>query len=316
MGSQDGESRNSHGHFSKHLLPWTLAIVWPLMCTLPLLLTLENSPMHYSSIFPKYWYSVNPDVSLVNEPKPLGLILGIMAVFVGHVFLVPIFYLFRKGYLTGGKEPKSIQSSGARNYYFSEGLVSHLSQPEGFVLLALYLSITWMYNLMPRSYYSFEGGIQWSKVLTCLATQDGLQYAMHRLEHCVSPEFYKVSHKPHHRFTNPRLFDAFNGSIPDTVLMILVPLYATANIVRDCNVWTYMAFGSMYANWLVLIHSEYVFPWDNLFRRFGLGTPGDHHVHHKVFKYNYGHLFMWFDRIGGTYKDPQVYAPKLFNKGV
>lgn len=97
--------------------------------------------------------------------------------------------------------------------------------------------------------------------------------------------------------------------------MILLPLYATANIVRDCNVWTYMVFGSMYANWLVLIHSEYVFPWDGIFRKLGLGTPGDHHVHHKVFKYNYGHLFMWFDRMFGTYRDPQCFAPKLFNYG-
>lgn len=300
----------------RKILPWTTVAVWPLMSFLPLLLTMEHSRTHYSELFPKHWYAINPDISVISNPKPLGLTLGILAVFVGHVFLVPIFYLFRKGYLSGGTEPQSIQSSGARAYYFSEGLITHLSQPEGFVLLACYLTITWMYNLMPKSYYSFEGRIQWPQVFLCLVIQDGLQYAMHRLEHRVSPEFYKVSHKPHHRFTNPRLFDAFNGSIPDTVLMILIPLYGTANIVRHCNVWTYMAFGSMYANWLVLIHSEYVFPWDPLFRRVGFGTPGDHHVHHKVFKYNYGHLFMWFDWIGGTYRDPQMYAPKLFNQGV
>lgn len=54
-------------------------------------------------------------------------------------------------------------------------------------------------------------------------------------------------HKPHHRFTNPRLFDAFNGSLADTFLMILVPLYVTANVI-SCNVWTYMAFGSLYVS--------------------------------------------------------------------
>jgi hypothetical protein len=30
----------------------------------------------------------------------------------------------------------------------------------------------------------------------------------------------------------------------DTILMILIPLYITANVVH-CNVWTYMTFGSM-----------------------------------------------------------------------
>jgi sterol desaturase/sphingolipid hydroxylase (fatty acid hydroxylase superfamily) len=256
------------------------------------------------------------DENEFNErPKPLGLILGILAVAIGHLFLLPLFYIYRKGYLTGGIKPQPIQTIGERVYDFKEGLQTHLSQPEGFVLLSLYLSITWMFNLMPSSYYSFEGSIDWFRVFVCLSTQDGLQYLMHRLEHAVSPEIYKLSHKPHHKFTNPRLFDAFNGSVTDTILMILLPLYLTALIVNDCNVWTYMAFGSMYANWLVLIHSEYVLPWDLMFRKFGLGTPGDHHVHHKVFKYNYGHLFMWFDQAGGTYRSPDCYAPKLFHEG-
>lgn len=312
------KSSTSSSIFEIHedLLPWTISIVWPLMSTLPLLLTNNDLPFHYSNVFPHSWYHYDEYSIDDSKPKPLGLVLGILAVFVGHVFLISTFYLYKMGYLsTDGSIPRSIQSNGGRSYLFMEGLKTHLSQPEGFVLLSLYLTITWMCNLMPKSYYSFNGTIQWSRVFLCLVSQDCLQYVMHRLEHRVSPEFYKVSHKPHHRFTNPRLFDAFNGSITDTVLMILIPLYATANIIRDCNVWTYMAFGSMYANWLVLIHSEYVFPWDGLFRKFGLGTPGDHHVHHKVFKYNYGHLFMWFDQIGGTYRDPQNFAPKLFNNG-
>lgn len=296
------------------ILPWTCAVVWPLMSIVPLLLTNQDLPSHYSHIFPSSWYAYDPQND--PKPKPLGLCLGIFTVFIGHVFLIPIFYLYKNGYFsTSFNKPKSIQSQGERPYLFMEGLTTHLSQPEGFVLLALYLSLTWMFNLMPQSYYSFEGSIQWSSVFLCLVIQDGLQYIMHRLEHSISPEFYKKSHKPHHRFTNPRLFDAFNGSIPDTVLMILLPLYLTANIIQSCNVWTYMAFGSMYANWLVLIHSEYVFPWDGIFRKFGFGTPGDHHVHHKVFKYNYGHLFMWFDFMGGTYRNPQDYAPKLFQYG-
>ena len=29
----------------------------------------------------------------------------------------------------------------------------------------------------------------------------------------------------------------------------------------------------------------------------GFGTAADHHVHHKMFKYNYGHLFMYWDML-------------------
>lgn len=307
-------SHESPTFLASMLVPWLGALVWPLMFTLPLALTTTGSPLHYTRIFPEAWYSYN---SAIDSPKPLGLTLGILAVGVGQFWVCVFFYFFKYGYLSvNGKEPISIQKKGARPYSFYEGLGTHLAQPEGFGLLASYLTLTWMLNLMPQSYYSFEGGIQWKETFLCLVCQDAIQYLMHYLEHIVSAEFYKLSHKPHHRFTNPRLFDAFNGSPTDTICMILIPLISTAHIVRTCNVWTYMAFGSSYACWLTLIHSEYVFPWDPIFRRLGFGTPADHHVHHAVFKYNYGHLFMWFDQIGGTYRDPQKFAPKMFHLNV
>jgi hypothetical protein len=130
-------------------------------------------------------------------------------------------------------------------------------------------------------------------------------------EHRISPAVYKVCHKPHHRFLNPVLFEAFNGSIADTVFMILIPLVCTAQVLSTklsllicadpvhalrgavipfvntihhdqsnhakitfmtcmgpstivltasvsqlvhCNVWSYMAFGTIYSSWLTLIH--------------------------------------------------------------
>ena len=61
----------------------------------------------------------------------------------------------------------------------------------------------------------------------------------------------------------------------------------------------------MSTNWLCLIHSETHHPWDWLFQACGLGTAADHHVHHKLFCYNYGHLFSYWDRACGTYRHPQ-----------
>eukprot|EP00521_Asterionellopsis_glacialis_P017060 CAMPEP_0195293582 /NCGR_PEP_ID=MMETSP0707-20130614/12809_1 /TAXON_ID=33640 /ORGANISM="Asterionellopsis glacialis, Strain CCMP134" /LENGTH=356 /DNA_ID=CAMNT_0040354329 /DNA_START=138 /DNA_END=1208 /DNA_ORIENTATION=+ len=306
---------NSWSSILRRFLPFVGLLVWPCMLTLPLIMTFPWSPTSYDSLFPQEWYHVEED----TPPKPLGLCLGILAVAVGQVFVLLYFYLHKYGYLSplsSHDEPPSIQSKGAPTYEFFEGVVTHLSQPEGFVLLATYLSTTWMFHWMPNSYYSFQGGIQWKELALCLVLQDGIQYAMHRLEHSISPTFYQKSHKPHHKFTNPRMFDAFNGSLADTILMILVPLYTVANLVRTCNVWTYMAFGSIYANWLTLIHSEVVLPWDPFFRTVGFGTPGDHHVHHKFFKYNYGHLFMWFDQLCGTYRNPQEFSKKAFNPHV
>merc|ERR1719353_2560015 len=93
----------------------------------------------------------------------------------------------------------AIQKEGARPYDLSEALMTHLAQPEGFVMLGGYLCGTWMFGLMPASYYSFEGGICWWQVAAQLLFQDFVQYGMHRLEHSASSALYRASHKPHHR---------------------------------------------------------------------------------------------------------------------
>lgn len=317
------------------VLPWLGLAIWPLMIFLPLLLN-HTSQYHYSAVFPRKWYTIHGqhwlDKSIEeggtwkwgsnivcdssnDKPlrHPLGLTLGISAVAIGQFFLL-IYFRLHQQQLLGKTTP--IQRRGAVQYVYSEALKNHLSQPGGFLLLGLYLAVTWIFDLLPSSYYSFSGGIQYGNVMMCLICQDFVQFFMHRLEHVAHPKMYRISHKPHHKFTNPKLFDAFDGSIPDTAIMILTPLFVTAHVVRTCNVWTYMAFGSLYANWLTLIHSEVSFPWEPLFRRLGLGTAADHHVHHKFFKYNFGHLFMWFDWVAGTYRSPREAWGKEFNEGV
>ena len=71
--------------------------------------------------------------------------------------------------------------------------------------------------------------------------------------------------------------------------MILVPLVLTARLV-NANVWSYMVFGSLYANWLTLIHSEHAHPWDRLFRMIGTYILKIHH--HK--KDEIPHAFLYF----------------------
>eukprot|EP00055_Hartaetosiga_balthica_P002463 m.4084 g.4084 ORF g.4084 m.4084 type:complete len:277 (+) comp2166_c0_seq1:37-867(+) len=232
-------------------------------------------------------------------PSPVGLSLGLASVAVGQAFVIAWFY-WRREIL---KCKKFIQKEH-EPYTFAEGVKTHLAQPEGFILLGSYLSGTWMFNLMPSTYYDLTGGINWFHVFAQLAIVDFIQTLMHLAEHDISPKVYRLTHKPHHRWLNPRLFDAFNGSFYDTIFMILFPLYMTALIVR-ANVWSYMAFGTIYANYLCLIHSEFPNPWDPIFLHLGIGTAADHHVHHRLFKFNFGHLFMWWDKLFGTYKSPK-----------
>ena len=130
---------------------------------------------------------------------------------------------------------------------------------------------------------------------------DFLMYVNHISEHY----FYNTSHNYHHYWTNPVIFNAFNASIKDVIVLIIFPLYITTNLIHT-NAWTYMVFGTIYSSYLMLIHSEYKYPWDNLFRWVGIGTGSDHHVHHLKFKWNFGHFFTWWDRLFNTYRHPST----------
>lgn len=188
------------------------ACIWSAILMVPLTLTSNDT---YKSIFPADWYDSSPRDSWNNPvyPSPLGLSLGILAVIVGQIFVLTYFWTLQSGAL-GKLLP--VQKAGPPLYNFKEGLLIHLSQPEGFVMLGSYLIGTWMFGLMPASYYSFSGGINWSHVAFQLLAQDGFQFAMHYAEHKLDARIYKASHKPHHKFTNPKLFDAFNGSATGT----------------------------------------------------------------------------------------------------
>lgn len=242
-------------------------LIWPSMLAIPLLF--QNNYHAVSSID--------------------GLLLGIGSVLFGQ--FVTLLY-----YCSNLNNPKIQQ---IKEYDTEQAIYTHILQPEGFLLLGIYLYITWYCNMLPLEYYQYNGYIQWERVFSQLLCQDFIQYIMHRMEHSIQI-LYKYTHYRHHVHIKPTLFHSFDGSIGDTVVMIIIPLYTTTVLIPT-NVWSYMVFGTLYANWLTLIHSEFEHVWDPYFKTIGFGTPKDHHVHHKTFKYNYGHLFMYWDYFFNTY---------------
>jgi sterol desaturase/sphingolipid hydroxylase (fatty acid hydroxylase superfamily) len=198
-----------------------------------------------------------------------------------------------------GRRPP-VQPGRVPVYRFSDGLADHLGRPEGLALLACYLVGTWTLGWLPTRHYQ-PGAVEWARVAAALAIVDALQWAAHRAEH--SCRLLYRGHKPHHRFVSPRLFDAFHGSAADTAVMVLLPLLGASHLV-PLNTWSYAAFGAVFSSQLTLIHAEYHHPWDGWFRRLGIGTPADHHVHHVRLGCNFGHCFTWWDRAAGTYVAP------------
>jgi lathosterol oxidase len=224
-----------------------------------------------------------------------GLLCGLACVLGGQIIVI-LYYVVARSYLKAIKgEELSL------NFFpsFYDALLKHVCNVEGLFLLGFYLSVTYLGGGMPASYYSWKGGIQWSLVTYQLLIQDFLQYCTHRCQHLFT-RLYQNFHQQHHRYRYPKLLDAFSGSIGDTLLMVIVPLWITSRIVH-ANVWSYMVFGTIYSSWLMLIHCEYHHPWDFLFQKIGFGTAQDHHRHHQFLKCNYGHLFMYWDWMLGTY---------------
>lgn len=188
---------------------------------------------------------------------------------------------------------------------FYESIFIHFSHLEGFLLISLYLFIMWDYNLLSDNYYNHNKSIDIYNGCLFLLLLDFLQYISHFLLHkliYINTYLYTISHRYHHKFLNPVFYKAYSGSILDTVLMIIIPLHITQKLI-SLNYFTYLLVGNIYSCWLTLLHFDFHHPWDKFFKKIGFGTPSYHHVHHKTYKYNYGHLFIYWDKIFGTYLD-------------
>jgi sterol desaturase/sphingolipid hydroxylase (fatty acid hydroxylase superfamily) len=140
-------------------------------------------------------------------PSPVGLTLGILFALVAQIAVIAYHYARLRWCAT-----RRVQTA-PRPYEFFEGIQSHLANPGGILMMVVYLCATWMFDVMPCSYYRFSGGVRWWMVFAQIACQDLLMFLLHYFEHKgpLGPAFYKRSHKPHHRYVNPRLFDAFDG---------------------------------------------------------------------------------------------------------
>jgi len=246
--------------------------------------------------------NIDPTAMAVSGtwPSPIGLCMGLGAVLVCQV-LAFIYYAIMRVYV----RPPTIQTRELPTTTLLGDVISHVSAPESFTMVFGYLCLTWMFDIMPASYYDLETPVNWWNVLLQFLVVDFLTYLTHRIEHGIV-SLYGKSHKPHHRFINPKLYNAFNGSPFDTLDLILIPLFGTAQLLRFCSNWDYIMFGSLYATQFTLIHCEFSHPWDPLLKCLGIGTSADHHIHHALFTKNYGHFFIYWDVLFGTYQNPST----------
>ncbi|SCU79044.1 LAME_0A06964g1_1 [Lachancea meyersii CBS 8951] len=129
-------------------------------------------------------------------------------------------------------------------------------------------------------------------------------YLLHRWLHW--PRVYKALHKPHHKWlvTTPYASHAFHPvdgyfqSLPYHIYPMIFPL----NKVSYLILFTFVNF------WTVMIHDGEYLANDPV-----VNGAACHTVHHLYFNYNYGQFTTLWDRLGGTYREPDR---ELFNKSL
>jgi lathosterol oxidase len=122
-------------------------------------------------------------------------------------------------------------------------------------------------------------------------------YWVHRALHWGP--LYRRVHDKHHSFKVPTPFsglafrplDAFAQGIPHHVLAFLVPIH----------MGVYLVSLSFVTIWAVMIHDRVSFV-----RWKGINYTGHHTLHHWYGSYNFGQYFTVWDRLMGTYRDPEV----------
>lgn len=137
--------------------------------------------------------------------------------------------------------------------------------------------------------------------LFLLFTDCGI-YFIHRALH--HPILYKRLHKPHHKWIMPTPYashafhplDGFAQSVPYHVFPFLFPLQKMA----------YVALFVFVNFWTILIHDgEY------MTNNPVINGAACHSVHHFAFNYNYGQYTTLWDRLGGSFRQPDE---AMFNK--
>lgn len=150
---------------------------------------------------------------------------------------------------------------------------------------------------------NFIGDIIFSTLCFLIFT-DALIYWIHRGLHHRS--VYKYLHKVHHRWKVPTPFashafhplDGFLQSFPYHLYPFIFPL----------NKYVYLALFVFVNIWTVSIHDgDYRVP--ELLRPVINGSA--HHTdHHLLYNYNYGQYFTLWDRIGGSFREPNAFQGK------
>jgi len=110
---------------------------------------------------------------------------------------------------------------------------------------------------------------------------------------------FKHIHKPHHKWRESTSFvsmafhplDSFAQAIPTHIFVFLLPL----------NAWVYVFVLAFITTWTTMIHDRVTVVRGSI-----INTCNHHTLHHWYFRVNYGQFFTFWDKLMGTWMDPEA----------
>jgi len=208
--------------------------------------------------------------------------------------------------------PKLRKASDAPKDEHVNDWFSALFRPEGitavvtFNLCVVALSLLFPEKLgwiMPKSMQTLTLTVHPLSLAAHFLIFDSSMWVIHWCQHRFR-WLYHNTHAVHHTIQSPTIICALTGYLPDTALLILAPLHFTVLVAPWGNFLTVLLFAVLSLFHLHCIHSEFEHSWDAAFRRLGLVSSWDHHVHHVLPRKNLAHFFVFLDKMMGTYCDP------------
>jgi sterol desaturase/sphingolipid hydroxylase (fatty acid hydroxylase superfamily) len=188
-----------------------------------------------------------------------------------------------------------------------------ISAPVVYMILGLTLSLAFPEKLgwlVPPSIKDLSVSFNPLVCILHFLVFDSLMWVIHFTQHRWRWLYYNT-HAVHHTISSPTMIVALTGYLPDTCLLILLPLHTTFLLLASLgNLMTVGTFAVGALLHLHMIHSEFEHSWDPFLRKIGIANTWDHHIHHCVPRHNLAHFFVFLDKMFGTYTDP-LNHPKL-----
>ncbi|AGO13297.1 AaceriAFR151Cp [[Ashbya] aceris (nom. inval.)] len=241
------------------------------------------SPHAFESVLPRYSL-LRQSLSLFVVTTVFGWLLYFLVASFSYVFVFDKSVFNHPRYLKNQMSMEIKQGLGAIPY------MAVLTVPWFLLELHGYSHLYMGLELNGRGY----ARLALEALFFILFTDFGI-YLLHRWLHW--PTVYKVLHKKHHKWLVCTPFashafhpvDGYLQSLPYHIFPMLFPLHKVSYLFlfTFVNVWT------------VMIHDGEYLSNDPV-----INGAACHTVHHLYFNYNYGQFTTLWDRLGGSYREP------------